>query len=130
MKPASSTSLEIGRASFGNYKYRLFNKVDYIYGAYPESVYEIVCDEKSITYLSVCDYGSLSPSAKHFLFNSKNLIVGSIGNTRYYTFDMRLPEVDIIYYYDEGRLTEEATNYYKNKGVPMHLIKTPVEIYD
>ena len=116
--------------SFGNYKYRLFNKVDYIYGAYPESVYEIVCDEKSITYLSVCDYGSLSPSAKHFLFNSKNLIVGSIGNTRYYTFDMRLPEVDIIYYYDEGRLTEEATNYYKNKGVPMHLIKTPVEIYD
>ena len=112
----------------GEYKFRLIEKVDYTYGKYPKNMYEIVLRDERFIYLSACEYGTLSPSAKAFLYNSKILIIGSIGNSKYYLFDMRLPDLREIYYYDLGRLTEDAEEYYKEKGVPTHCIKTPIEL--
>lgn len=116
--------------SFGEYEYRLFDKVDYIYGKYPANVYEITVEEEHYTYLSVCEYDILSPSAKALLYNSENLIIGSIGNTNYYLFDMKLPKIKNILYYDSGRLTDEAVEYYKEKGASVHCTQTPIDIYD
>ena len=116
--------------SFGDYQYRLFDKVDYTYGKYPENVFEIVYYDERITYVSVCDYSYLSPSAKALMFNSDNLIIGSVGNTNYYLFEMHLPEIENIFYFDEGRITDKASTYYKEKGASMHCIKTPLILYD
>ena len=116
--------------SFGDYQYRLFDKVDYTYGKYPENVFEIVYNDERITYVSVCDYSYLSPSAKALMFNSDNLIIGSVGNTNYYLFEMHLPEIENIFYFDEGRITDKASTYYKEKGASMHCIKTPLILYD
>ena len=153
MVPAPSTDEEIGIAEglsyllsdygtslefydlrkyieFGDIRYRLFEKVDYIYGKYPSNVFEIVKDEDRFTYLSVCDYDLLSPSAKALIFNSEKMIIGSIGNNKYYIFDMKLPSINRIIYFDDGRLTSEAENYYKEKGASIENIKTPFSIFN
>ena len=116
--------------TFGDYQYRLWDKVDYTYGKYPSNVYEVACADKKIVYLSVCDYEEIVASAKHLIYNSNKLVIGSIGNTNYYLFDMRLPELDMLYYFDEGRLTEDAALYYKDKGAFTHCVKTPVSIFN
>ncbi len=115
---------------FGEYKYRLFEKVDYEYGKYPTNVYEIVCGDDRATYLSACKYEDLSASAKALIHNSKNLIIGTIGNSNYYIFDMRLPKAQQIIYYDSGRLTEDAEMYYKEKGATVYCTKTPLSLFD
>lgn len=114
----------------GEYRYRLFEKVDYYYGEYPSNVYEIVADEESFAYVSVCEYENLSPSARALLWNSQNLLIGTVGNSNYYIFDMRLSDIDNIYFYDDGRLTDEAEKYYKEKGASIHCIKTPISLFD
>jgi hypothetical protein len=43
---------------------------------------------------------------------------------------MRLPQIDNIYYFDEGRLSDEALNYYKTKGASVKLTKTPLILFD
>lgn len=116
--------------TLGEYKYRLFQKNDYTYGEYPENVYEIVYGDERFTYLSVCEYDLLSPSSYHVMNNTENLFIGSIGNTNYYIFDKRLPDIRNIYYYDEGRLTPEAQEYYEKIGASTHCVKTPVVIVD
>ena len=114
----------------GAYRYRLIEKVDYDYGKYPANVFEIVSGEHHYTYLSVCEYSNLPASAKAFVVNAKNLIIGSIGNTKYYIFDMRLSKIESIYYYEEGRLTEDAEKHYKEKGASVRCTKTPIKIFD
>ena len=116
--------------TLGEYKYRLFDKVDYTYGKYPSNVLELTKAEQKITYVSVCEYTELSPSAKALLYNSENLIIGSIGNSNYYLFDMRLPDIEYIHHYDEGRLTDEALDYYKTNGASVKLTKTPLILFD
>lgn len=114
----------------GEYEYRLFDKADYTYGKYPSNTFEIRKNDKSITYVSVCEYTELSASAKALLYNSENLVIGSIGNSNYYIFDMRLPDIENLYYYDEGRLTDEALDYYKTNGASVKLTETPLDIFD
>ena len=116
--------------TLGEYKYRLFDKVDYVYGEYPSNVYEVSCGIESLTYVSVCEYENLSASAKALLFNSENLLIGTVGNSNYYIFDMHLPNIRNIYYFDSGRLTDDAMNYYKEKGASIKNIKTPLSIFD
>ena len=116
--------------SFGEYKYRLFEKVDYTYGEYPENVYEIVAGEERFTYLSTCKYEDLSASAKILIRKSENLFIGTIGNSKYYIFDMRIDSIKNIYYYDDGRLSEDAEKYYKEKGASIEIIKAPIRISD
>ena len=116
--------------NLGEYRYRLFDKVDYVYGKYPENVFEIVYNDESMTYVSACEYIYISPSAKALLFNSENLIIGTIGNANYYLFDMHLPNIENIYYFDDGRITDKASSYYKEKGASMHCIKTPLILFD
>lgn len=121
---------EIEYLDFGEYRYRLLNKTDYTYGKYPANVFEIVLDEERVTYTSVCDYDNLSPSAKALIFNSQNLLIGTIGNSNYYLFDMHLPKVNNVYFCDEGRLTDEALEYYNKKGASTLYVKTPLSIFN
>ena len=121
---------EIEYVNFGEYGYRLINKTDYTYGKYPANVFEITLDEERVTYVSVCDYDDLSPSAKALLFNSQNLLIGTIGNSNYYLFDMHLPKINNIYFCDEGRLTDEAIEYYDKKGASTYYVKTPLSIFN
>ena len=114
----------------GGYRYRLFDKTAYRYGEYPSNVFEIANDDARITYVSTCKYSNLSASAKALIYNSENLLIGTIGNSNYYIFDMKLPKLKNIYYYDDGRLTDEATDFYKEKGASMQCTKTPVSIFD
>ena len=116
--------------TFGEYKYRLIDKVDYVYGKYPSNVYEVSFGSESFTYVSVCEYDNLSVSAKALLFNSENLLIGTVGNSNYYLFNMHLPKIRNIYYFDAGRLTDDAMNYYKEKGASVKLTKTPLSIFD
>lgn len=120
----------IENINFGKYSYRLFDKVDYAYGEHPANVFQIRSSDKSFTYVSVCEYDKLSASAKALLFNSENLLIGTVGNSNYYLFDMRLPDIGRIYFYDTGRITDEAGEYYKNKGALAYLTKTPVSLLD
>ncbi len=121
---------EIEYISFGNVRYRLFDKADYTYGTYPANVIEISCNENKITYVSTCKYDNLSASAKALLYNSENLIIGSIGNTKYYLFDFRISKIKKIYYFDDGRLTDEAYEYYNKNGASMNCTKTPLSIFN
>ena len=114
----------------GEYRYRLFEKADYKYDMPVQNVYEIVLSDQRVTYVSACEYTELSNSAKALLFNSKNLIIGTTKNTSKYIFDMRLPDIEKIYYYDIGRLTEEAREYYKKSGAITKKVKTPVGIFN
>ena len=114
----------------GEYRYRLFEKVDYYYGEYPSNVYEITTDGEKFTYLSVCKYEDLSASAKALIWNSENLLIGTIGNSNYYIFDMRIDDIEKIYYYDDSRLTEEAENYYKEKGASVCCTKSPISLIE
>lgn len=116
--------------NLGEYHYRLFEKVDYYYGEHPSNVFEIVGESDSFTYLSVCKYEDLSASSRALIWNSDNLLIGTIGNSNYYIFDMRLPSVRNIYYYDDGRLTEDAKTHYEEKGASIHCIKTPKSLVD
>ena len=116
--------------SFGEYKFRLFEKVDYRYGEYPENVYEVVCNDQRFTYLSVCKYEDLSVSAKALIWNSENLLIGTIGNSNYYIFDMRIDDIEKIYFYDDGRLTDDAENYYKEKGASVICTQSPVGLME
>jgi hypothetical protein len=43
---------------------------------------------------------------------------------------MRLPVIEKIYYYDIGRLTEDAREYYKKSGAITKKVKTPVGIFN
>ena len=113
---------------FGEYRYRLFEKVDYTYGEYPSNVYEVVVGNERYTYLSTCKYEDLSSSSRALIYNSENLIIGSIGNSKYYIFDMRLPDSDKIMYFDEGRLTDDASEFYRQKGALVRCIKTPISL--
>ena len=113
---------------FGEYRYRLFEKVDYTYGEYPSNVYEVVVGNERYTYLSTCKYEDLSSSSRALIYNSENLIIGSIGNSKYYIFDMRLPDIDKIMYFDEGRLTDDAAKFYKEKEALVRCIKTPISL--
>ena len=113
---------------FGEYRYRLFEKVDYTYGEYPSNVYEVVVGNERYTYLSTCKYEDLSSSSRALIYNSENLIIGSIGNSKYYIFDMRLPDIDKIMYFDEGRLTDDAAEFYKEKEALVRCIKTPISL--
>lgn len=114
----------------GEYRYRLFEKADYKYDMPVQNVYEIVLSDQRVTYVSACEYTELSNSAKALLFNSKNLIIGTTKNTSKYIFDMRLPDIEKIYYYDIGRLTEDALKYYKKTGAITKKVKTPVGIFN
>ena len=116
--------------SIGEYKFRLFEKVNYSYGEYPANVYEVVCGDQCFTYLSVCKYEDLSASAKALIWNSKNLLIGTIGNSNYYIFDMRIDDIENIYYYDDGRLTDDAEKYYKEKGASVICTRSPVSLMD
>ena len=113
---------------FGEYRFRLFEKVDYTYGEYPSNVYEIVVGDERYTYLSTCKYEDLSASSRALIYNSENLIIGSIGNSKYYIFDMRLPYINEIMYFDDGRLTDEANEFYKQKEASVRCIKTPISL--
>ena len=115
---------------FGEYKYRLFEKVDYYYGEYPTNVYEIVLGEQRFTYVSVCKYEDLSASARALIWNSSNLLIGTVGNSNYYIFDMRIADIDRIYYADDGRLTDDAEAYYKEKGASVYCTKSPITLVD
>lgn len=115
---------------FGEYRYRLFEKVDYVYGEYPSNVFEIITNNSRYTYVSVCEYESLSASAKALIYNSENLLIGTVGNSKYYIFDMKIPKLNKIYYYDDGRLTEDATKYYEEKGVEIGCEKSPISLID
>jgi competence protein ComEC len=114
----------------GKYKYRLFEKVDYTYAASPQNVYEIVCDDERITYLSCCEYDKLSVSAKALLFNSEKLIIGTSSGTNKYYFEMRLPDLTDIYCSDLAVISEETREYYNKKGASTSSVKTPVNIFD
>lgn len=116
--------------SFGEYDYRLMDKVDYAYGMHPQNAFELVHGNKRITYISTCEYKYLSPSATFLLYNSKNLIIGTIGNSNYYNFDMRLSTIESVIFYDDGRLTSEAEKYYIENGASVHCTKTPISIFD
>lgn len=115
---------------FGEYAYRSYNRNPYKYGEYPENAFQITADENKYAYVSACNYEELNAETKMLLFNSQNVFVGTVGNTKYYLFDMHLPLVKHIYYGDEGRIKEEADNFYKNKGASTQYVKTPIDIYD
>ena len=104
--------------------------MNYSYGEYPANVYEVVCGDECFTYLSVCKYEDLSASAKALIWNSKNLLIGTIGNSNYYIFDMRIDDIENIYYYDDGRLTDDAEKYYKEKGASVICTRSPVSLMD
>ena len=114
----------------GENRYRLFEKVDYYYGEYPANVYEIVTKDGEFTYVSVCEYENLAASARALIWNSENLLIGTVGNSNYYLFDMRLDKMQKIYYSDDGRLTDSAEEYYNEKGVSIHCIKSPITLTD
>lgn len=114
----------------GEYKYRLFEKSDYKYGATRQSVFEIVNNEDRITYLTPCEYSDLSPSAKALLYNSENLIIGTLKSSSKYTFDMRLPDIKNIYCNGKSAITDEANDFYKSKGASTSFVKTPINIFD
>ena len=115
---------------FGEYKYRLFEKVDYYYGEYPSNVYEIVLGNQRFTYVSVCKYEDLSASSRALIWNTDNLLIGTVGNSNYYIFDMRIADIERIYYSDDGRLTDDAEAYYKEKGASVYCTKSPVSLED
>lgn len=114
----------------GKNRYRLMEKVDYYYGEYPSNVFEIVTERSRYTYVSACKYDELSASARALIWNSENLLIGTVGNSNYYIFDMRLDDVGRIYYSDDGRLTDEARKYYEEKGALIHCIKSPTSLND
>ena len=115
---------------FGEYRYSLFEKVDYVYGEYPSNVYQLVVGEEKYTYLSPCKYSSLSASARALVWNSENLIIGTVGNSNYYIFDMRIESIKEISYFDDGRLSDGASEYYKNNGASVRCTKTPFSLLD
>ena len=115
---------------FGEYKYRLFEKVDYYYGESPSNVYEIVLGNQRFTYVSVCKYEDLSASSRALIWNTDNLLIGTVGNSNYYIFDMRIADIERIYYSDDGRLTDDAEAYYKEKGASVYCTKSPVSLVD
>ena len=93
-------------------------------------MYEIVTKDGEFTYVSVCEYENLSASARALIWNSENLLIGTVGNSNYYLFDMRLDKMQKIYYSDDGRLTDSAEEYYNEKGVSIHCIKSPISLTD
>ena len=109
----------------GEYQYCLFEKDDYTYGESPANVFEIVLGKESFTYVSACDYSSLSPSGKALLFNTENLIIGSTtGNQD--DFEMLLPDIKCIYLSDGATLSHSAKEYYNEKGASTKNVKTPL----
>jgi hypothetical protein len=90
----------------------------------------VVFGDVKYTYLSVCKYEELSASAKALLYNSENLIIGSIGNSKYYIFDMILPDIKKIYYFDDGRLGSDTVKYYESSGAEVSKITTPLGLMD
>ena len=115
---------------FGEYTYRSYNRNAYKYGEYPENAFEIEADTNKYVYVSACKYEELNAETTMLLFNCENLFIGTVGNSKYYLFNMRLPSLERIYYGDEGRLEYDAEQFYKNKGASTHYVKTPVDIHD
>ena len=120
----------LNAVALGEYEYRLFEKSDYKYGESVRNVYEIRDFDKKVVYVSACEYDELSHSAKALLFNSENLIIGTTTSSTKYFFEMHLPNINNIFYYGDRRLTEEAAEYYKEKGASTKSVKTPVDILD
>ena len=114
--------------SIGEYKYRLFEKEDYTYGKSPQNVFEIVLSDKRITYITPGEYDNLTASAKALLYHTENLIIGTYSSTEKHVFNMRLPDIKQIYFHENGRLTEDALDYYKEKGASTNLVKTPFSL--
>ena len=110
----------------GKYRYCLFEKDDYTYGESPANVFEIVTGGKSITYVSHCDYGVLSPSGKALLYNTEYLIIGTSNSDSIDDFNMLLPKIKYIYHSTEGIISDSASEYYDKKGASTRLVKTPM----
>ena len=109
----------------GEYQYCLFEKEDYTYGDSPANVFEIVVGNESLTYVSACDYSTLSPSGKALLFNTESLIIGSATGTQE-SFELLLPNIRYIYLSDGATLSYSAKEYYKEKGASTKNVKTPL----
>lgn len=116
--------------NLGVYYYRLIEKSDYMYGVSMETVYEIVCYEKRITYIMPCDYDGLTASARHFMRKTENLIIGTTSNTNKYNFNTILPELKNIYCNDTDILSDEVKENSAKKGASTHSVKTPISIFD
>ena len=115
---------------FGEFEYVLYNRNFYQYGDYPSNVFKISDSQGEYVYLSSCDYDLLNFKAKAVLYQSRNVYLGSIKNSKYYPFNLVLPEVESINITDASRLDDNTMNYYKEKGASINLIKTPVDIWD
>lgn len=113
----------------GEYQYCLFEKDDYTYGESPANVFEIVSGNESFTYVSACDYSTLSPSGKALLFNTEYLIIGSATGTQE-SFEMLLPNIKYIYLSDGATLSYSAKEYYKEKGASTNNVKTPLSFFN
>ena len=105
-----------------------FDREHYSYGKYPMNVFSLSIDDKSFTYISTGDYDLVSVEAKALLYHSENLFVGTGGNTKYYRFDMRLPDIKCINYADKDRLTDGASTYYDSLGAEFNYIEKPVRV--
>ena len=116
--------------NLGEYRYRLFEKAHYTYGITVQNVYEVVYNNSRITYLTPHKYSELSPSAKHLLNKTENLIIGTMGDSNQYSFQTMLPELKNIYYYNDQILSDNAKENYEKRGASMHCIKTPLSIFD
>ena len=113
----------------GEYQYCLFEKDDYTYGESPANVFEIVSGNDSFTYVSACDYSTLSPSGKALLFNTEYLIIGSATGTQE-SFEMLLPNIKYIYLSDGATLSYSTKEYYKEKGASTNNVKTPLSFFN
>ena len=111
-----------------NVSLRFFDREHYSYGKYPMNVFSLSIDDKSFTYISTGDYDLVSVEAKALLYHSENLFVGTGGNTKYYRFDMRLPDIKCINYAEKDRLTDGASTYYNSLGAEFNYIEKPVRV--
>ena len=105
-----------------------FDREHYSYGKYPMNVFSLAMSDKSLTYISSGDYELVSVEAKALLYHSEHLFVGTGGNTKYYRFDMRLPEIKSINCAENGRLTDSASEYYTSLGVEFNYIEKPTRV--
>ena len=105
-----------------------FDREHYSYGKYPMNVFSVTLSDKSLTYISTGDYELVSVEAKALLYHTEYLFVGTGGNTKYYQFNMRLPEIKSINYAEADRLTDGATEYYSSLGAEFNYIEKPVRV--
>ena len=115
---------------FGKYTYKLYGRDGYKYGVMPSNLFTVSDSSSTYTYVSTCEYENLNTDSKMILYNSKYLFVGTVGNSKYYLFDMYLPDIKNIYYGDKGRIASDVNEYYTKQGASVEYVSEPFSIYN